>query len=143
MSSCGSIPGISNVCAPNITPSTLNSVLIPTFLQGMTQTQQKVFINASTQAASLFRSQALRFLSSIKNSQKQLSQKRLTCPFKVPWSVSSAPLNVNQYAQVNYLNFFMGNRTGFAYILGEVLSFFRKQKRCNQMIANGQGTCAC
>jgi hypothetical protein len=133
----------STTCTPDISATTLNISLIPTFLQGMTTAQQLAFIQASTKAARVFRDQVAKFYGKIANAKSQLSKRRAVCPLKIPWSVSNPPLIVNQNSQAGYYNFFIGSRTGFAYIMGAVLNYFRNQRDCNQRLSDGQATCQC
>lgn len=143
MSFCNSIPGCPNPCSPDISASVLNTRLIPTFLQGMTKAQQCAFIEASTRAAKIFRAQAAKFLGQIANAKRQLGARRTVCPVKVAWTVSNAPLIVNQRSQAAYYDFFIGGRTGFAFILGKVLAVLRKQRICRQRLNDGRAICDC
>ena len=143
MSFCNSIPGCPNPCAPNISASSLNSQLIPTFLQGMSSSQQCAYIEASTNSATIFRAQVAKFLGQIANAKRQLSARRTVCPVRIPWSVSNPPLIVNQRSQANYYDFFIGARTGFAFIMGKVLAFLRKQRICRQRLKDGRSICDC
>lgn len=143
MSFCNSLPGCPNPCAPNISASTLNTRLIPTFLQGMTQAQQTAFVEASTRAAQVFRAQVAKFLGQINNAKRQQSARRTVCPVKIPWTVSNPPLVINQCSQSAYFDFFIGARTGFAFIMGKVLAFLRKQRICQQRLKDGRATCQC
>lgn len=143
MSFCNSIPGCPNPCAPNISASTLNSRLIPTFLQGMSTAQQCAFVEASTKAAKIFRAQVLKFYGKIANAKRQQAARRTVCPVKIPWAVSNPPLIVNQSSQAAYFDFFIGSRKGFAFIMGKVLAYLRKQRICKQRLNDGRSICDC
>lgn len=136
-----SIPPCTPPCTSNVSASTLNSLLIPTFLQGMTTTQQNAFINATTSAANTFRLQVVKFIGDIAGAKRQLANRRTVCNVKIPWTVSNPPLWLNQNVQASYYDYMVVNITGFAYIAGRVLRYFRNQKTCSVNRANGFAYC--
>lgn len=128
-------------CTTNISPQSLNTLLIPTFLQGMSTSQQDAFINATTSVATTFRNQVIKFIGDIAYAKKQLANRRTVCNIKIAWSVSNPPLWLNQTVQANYYDFMIVNTTGFAYIAGRVLNYFRNQKKCSINRSNGFSYC--
>lgn len=125
----------------NISPSELNLLLIPTFLQGMSDSQICAFVNSCTQRAKIFKSQVLIFAQKMSLSKKYTAERKCYCPTKVEWAVSNPPLIISGMALCNYYNFYAGSNTGFAFILGKVFENVKKNKRCQQMRQDGKECC--
>jgi hypothetical protein len=132
----------SNQCVPNISADSLNTRLIPTFLNGMTKLQQTAYINASTSAANLFRNQVIDFITKLTIAKKQQVKKRFVCPLKVVWSVTNSPLQINHESLVNYYDFMINSKTDFAFIASTVLATMRAKKTCNINKQNGLANCS-
>jgi len=139
MSFCSTLPG----CNTAIAPATINSLIVPTFMQGLTAAEQAAYVNATTQAAQTFRTQALQFYAAGFKANQQLGKRLTTCPFSIPWAVSTPPIVLNQQSMSGYYSYFVTGsvNTGFAYILRLVITYFKQQARCETIRKNGGSGC--
>jgi len=128
-------------CQKNICPSELNLLLVPTFLQGMSNAQICAFIEACIKKSKLFKQQVLNFYNKMSLAKKYTVERKCYCPTKVEWAVSNPPLIISQLSLYNYYNFVACNNTGFAFILRKVMNTVQKNKNCRQMIQDGKQCC--
>ena len=117
MSNCNNI---------NIPSCELNLRLVPTFLQGMSNSQICAFVYACTKKSKTFKNQVLDFVKRMKLSKQYTVERKCYCPTKVIWTVSNAPLVISAMSLCNYYNFTASNNTGFAFILRTVLNCVQK-----------------
>lgn len=131
-----------NTCWPCFTPLQLNTRLMPTFLQGLTQAQQCAFIQANTAASNTFRTQVLDFISKLAMAKQYYAQRKFLCPFRVPWRVTNPPLMLNMVVMVQYWDSLNAlSASGFAYVITKTVSILRGRQQCLNLIRDGKAGC--
>ena len=128
-------------CHKNICPSELNLLLVPVFLQGMSNAQICAFIDACTKKSRIFKNQVLNFYGRMGLAKKYTAERKCYCPTKVKWAVSNPPLIISQSSLCNYYDFAACDNTGFAFILRKVISSVQKSRICRQMVQDGKQCC--
>ena len=123
------------------TPSELNILLIPTFLQGMTNAQICAFIKSCTSKAKLFRHQVFNFYYKLSQAKKYTTARKCYCPTKVEWTTSRSCLIIDQTSMCNYFDFYACSNTGFAFIMRKVSEFTERQKLARQYLQDGKVYC--
>jgi hypothetical protein len=96
----------------------------------------------NTNDASLLRNKILDFIVRTTNSKKQLANRRFVCPYKINWTVSNQPLNVNQTSMARYYDYMVTSTSGFAFIARSVLDIIRKRRKCDINKQNGFADCS-
>jgi len=142
MSICDTLPNCTNPCAPDLSAQSLNNLLVPTNLQSMSAAQRCAYVEMSNSRATTLRNQIVTFIGKAANAKRQLSKRRFTCPYRVPWTTSTSPLIINQRSLANYYDLMVTSNAGFAYIARCVLTFLRRQRKCKINQQNGFADCS-
>jgi len=133
--------GPSGPGCPLRTASSLNTLLIPTFLQNLTNTQICNFLNSGSKNPNLFLSQVNQFTLQLRLAKRYTAQRKCFCPYRIPWSTSTNPLIIPQKSLTDYFNFLPGSNTGFAYIWRQSLQTILNNRRRRNAIQEGKSVC--
>ena len=124
---------------PKIDPIELNTQLIPDFLDGLTNKEICDYLCSCE--ANAFLGKLLRFYQKMALAKKYTSDGKCFCPFIVEWTTLDGPLVLNQFTLYCYYNYFLGDNTGFAFILRKGFEVIKRNKIRRQMIQDGKPVC--
>lgn len=114
------------------TTKQLDSLLVPTFLSGLSQQQQCAIVQGSSAAAKNFRKKSLLVLAAAKKAFDAKLRNTCSANFVVPYTVSGGnPLIINWCSMADYFCHLQGAPApGFPYLLSKALSYERDLKKC-------------
>jgi hypothetical protein len=124
-----------------ISPNVLNILLMPTFLNLMSNSEIYEFINSVTPSAKLFKYQVLIFRKKMLLSKQYNVERKIFPPIKVEWEVLNQSLIISASNLLNYYNFYNYSNDGFAFILKKVLENKRNNEICQQMREDNKECC--
>lgn len=105
------------------TPNQLDTLLIPTFLRGLSTSQQITRALANTSQAITFRRQVQAFKYRVQQIFDARPQSSNPNTYTIPWSVPNGPLVINVYSLFNYYTRLNSTPTsGFPLISSKVMN---------------------
>ena len=128
-------------CRNIILASTLNILLVPTFLKDLSYPEICSFIESCSKESRLFVQQVISFQRKMKLAKSYTADRKCYCSTLVEWSVEDSPLIIDQYSLANYYDFVACNNKDFAFILRKVMNSVLQKKICRQMIQDGKQCC--
>jgi hypothetical protein len=123
----------------NISPFTLNVLLIPTFLQGLSNCKISEFIDSDNIGSNILKNQVLRFYGKMKLSKQYSANRKIYSYTSVEWTTSNS-LIISQSLLTEYFNFATttSNHTGFVFILVKIFDHVKKAGLYRQMQQDGK-----
>jgi hypothetical protein len=113
------------------TTKQLDSLLLPTFLRGLTQAQQCASVTSNSSAARNFRKKSQQVVWAAKKAFDARLRGTCSANFVVPYTVSSGTLVVNWCSMADYFCHLQGAPVpGFPFVLSKALAFERNSKKC-------------
>ena len=123
----------------NISPFTLNVLLIPTFLEGLSNYKISEFIDSDNIGSNILKNQVLRFYGKMKLSKQYSAERKIYSYTSVEWTTSNS-LIISQSSLTEYFNFATttNNHTGFVFILVKIFDHVKKAGLYRQMLQDGK-----
>lgn len=113
------------------TTTQLDSLLVPTFLRGLTASQQATAVTGSSSQAVNFRRKSNLVLQSALNAFKARGRGTCSANFTVPYTIPAGVVTISWCSMADYFCHLQGSpASGFPYIFSKAREYERRLVKC-------------